>query len=338
MTDEFPTTKIPPYKCPKGILISASSHLVDRFVPDCEVITLPPKTVRGGSLKIKLKESISHSDHLRTIQRAAMFGKKAHELDGVLIDFRTHHPQNWAHFLNDHLPLLYKLIEESGLKKETLRVLLPKKTPRYIVEAAKLFSINTIQTDTPVKGSVLAFSLQPWTSNRPVRHLWARSREVDDILLTHGVFDASSYSLPRKLFISRRATRNLENETEIAELLSKRGYHKIYAEDFSASDQFKIFQHAEEIVSIHGAAIAPLLYRRPESLLSRLVELFPCGHMTDNFRVMCHQVGCRWIGVRGRIKPEHIAGAYDLDKPFLEYSLQSFSVDPKSLEIALDMK
>jgi hypothetical protein len=41
--------------------------------------------------------------------------------------------------------------------------------------------------------------------------------------------------------------------------------------------------------------------------------------------------------VRGKIKPEHVLPAYDLDTPFTKYSLQPFEVDLASLELALEM-
>ena len=59
--------------------------------------------------------------------------------------------------------------------------------------------------------------------------------------------------------------------------------------------------------------------------------------MTDVYRGMSQQVGCAWIGVRGRIKPEYIRPAYVLDTPFTRYSLDNFEVDPASLDLALDM-
>jgi hypothetical protein len=59
--------------------------------------------------------------------------------------------------------------------------------------------------------------------------------------------------------------------------------------------------------------------------------------MTDVYRAMAHQVGCSWIGVRGKIKPEHVEPAYRLGEPFLAFSLQSFEVDPASVEIALTL-
>ena len=40
--------EIKPDVCPPGILIAARSYLIDRFVPDREIIMLPEKPVEGG--------------------------------------------------------------------------------------------------------------------------------------------------------------------------------------------------------------------------------------------------------------------------------------------------
>ena len=63
----------------------------------------------------------------------------------------------------------------------------------------------------------------------------------------------------------------------------------------------------------------------------------PCGHMTDVYRVMAGQLGCGWIGVRGRIKPEYVRPAYELGAVFKEFSLDSFEVDLAALGLAFDL-
>ena len=115
------------------------------------------------------------------------------------------------------------------------------------------------------------------------------------------------------------------------------GYVTVYPEDLSVEDQFQLFNTAEQIVAVHGAGLGPLLYRHPNSPLRHLVEILPCGHMTDFFRLMAQQVGVPWTGVRGRLKPEYVAPAYQMQNFFKQYSLDNFEVDPESLERALAM-
>lgn len=328
-----------PCDCPAGHLITARSYLVDRFVPDCEIIELPAKKSGGGELSFTRRTTTCTSPD-KSRQRLARLRRvpRLQEVkDATLIDFRSHVPQNWAHFLNNHLPIFFVLAHHTGLNPSDALLILPANTPPHILGAAGVFGLDTLCTDAPVQGHAIDFTSDPWTGIRSIRADWVKLPYAQDCLDRADIRDGHQGNLPDKAFISRRGTRDLENETRVETFLTQRGYTKIYPEDLSVTDQFKLFEQAKSIVAIHGAALAPLLYRSDKSRLEKLIELFPCGHMTDVYRVMAHQVGCKWIGVRGKIKPEHIQPAYDLKEPFLKYSLQSFEIDLQSLELALDM-
>jgi capsular polysaccharide biosynthesis protein len=146
--------------------------------------------------------------------------------------------------------------------------------------------------------------------------------------------DAQNGALPSRIFLSRRDTRVLENEAEVADWLGARGFTKLYPEDFSAADQLRLFRQAEVIVAVHGAGLAPLLYASVSDRPRHLVELLPCGHMTDVYRVMAHQTGWSWAGVRGRLKPEYVKPAYAFHAEFKQFSLDSFEVDIRALDEA----
>src|SRR6056297_112869 len=327
------------YDCPEDRLITARSHLVDRFVPDCERIMLPAKQVDGGSVSFKKNTLVAQPPH-RPKRRFLSFRPARLEqqrTEKTFIDFRRNVPQNWAHFLNNHLPILFVIAQQGGFDPSEILVVLPGNTPGHIRCAAELFGVETLCTDAEVQGGAIDFDVSPWTGIRAIRSEWVRLLFVEVALEMAGIRDGAQGALPDKVFISRRKTRHLENEAAVESFLVQRGFTKVYPEEFSVTDQFKLFEQAQQIVSIHGAALAPLLYRSRASRLESLIELFPCGHMTDVYRVMCHQVGCKWIGVRGKIKSEHVGPAYDLTKPFLNYSLQSFEIDLKSLELAMEM-
>lgn len=327
------------FDCPTNILVTARSHLVDRFVPECEIIHLPPKKTVGGKITFAKKETRALPAQ-QPRRRFPLLSPQTtpEKIEGkTFIDFRLHTPQNWAHFLNNHLPVLFTLAEKTGLSPDAVVLVLPANSPKHILHAANLFQLQTLCTDAPVQGVAITFESTPWTGIRSVRADKARLPYPRRMLDAAGIRDGAQGDLPKRAFISRRNTRNLENEDVVEAFLARDGYTKIYPEDLSAADQFKLFEQAERIVAIHGAAIAPLLYISENSYLTSLIELFPCGHMTDVYRVMSHQVGCDWIGVRGKIKPEHVQLAYDLETPFLKYSLQSFEVDLKSLSIAMEL-
>ncbi len=228
-------------------------------------------------------------------------------------------------------------MDGTGLTPAEITLILPGKTPGYILKAAELFGFSALASDDTIEGEAIAFTSEPWIGIRAVREDLAKLPLVRQIMQERKIHGPAPADQPDRVFLSRRDTRNLENEAQTEAFLAARGYRKIYPEDLSALEQLRLFEHAESIVAIHGAGLAPLMYLSDTAKLKQLIEIFPCGHMTNVFRVMAHKVGCKWIGVRGKIKPEHIEPAYDLENPFLKYSLQSFEVDLASLELAFDM-
>jgi capsular polysaccharide biosynthesis protein len=327
---------IAPMQCRPARMITARSYLLDRFVPDCEVIALPLKTVQGGELSwargnVRFAAQRSGGKNLlKRLSRPVSVRADPHD---ILFDFRLRDPQNWAHFLTNHLPLFFHIAHVEGLAYDTCRLVLPEDIPDYIISAAALFGVRVLKTNAEVQGTGVDFDITPWTAGRE----WvAHSRAQQCLQAAEAA--AGPSDLPERVFISRRGGRCLENEAEVAGFLADRGYVRLYAEDLNPLDQFRLFRQAREIVAIHGAALAPLLYCSDAAHPTQLVELFPCGHVTDVFRVVAQLVGCDWIGVRGKIKPEHVAPAYALKEPFTKYSMQSFEIDLEALRQALDVK
>jgi hypothetical protein len=318
-------------------IVTARSFFIDRFVPDCEILALPAKEIPGGRLSARrAARSVP-----RSAGRRGLLSRRpaAQVIEGrPIFDARRRTPGNWAHFLNNHLPILFRLCAAYGLDPSDVVVVTPAETPRYIADAAAVFGLDILATDAPVEGCVLDYEPEPWTGIRAARANWVRTADVQ-ARLARGLAEAPppALPLPRKVFLSRADTRRLSNEAEIEALLEGHGFRKIYAERLSAADQFRLILQAEGLVAIHGAALAPLLYRTTGHGL-RLVELMPCGHMSDVYRVMAQQVGCDWIGVRGKVKPAYVEAAYRLDTRFDAFSLDDFDIDAVSLERALDMK
>ena len=330
--------EIASYKTGPARLVTASSYLIDRFTPDCEIVALPAKKVAGGRLRFARETFRSEAPVPRgRIKRCLPCLRTSRQgtrsIKGrVFFDFRLRDPENWSHFINNHLPLFFAMSEALGLDWADAVLVLPADMPGYLRAAADLFGIEVMATDDVVEGEGIRFSSEPWTAVRAIRADWARlpraAAAIDRV-----VREAAQHGppLPARAFISRRTTRGIRNSPEVEAWLSDRGFETVYPEDLSAADQMRLFRQADEIVAIHGAALAPLLYRPPEGRLKRLVEILPVGHMTDVYRVMAEQVGCGWIGVRGRIEPAHVAPAYRFDRAFRSFSLDDFEVDIASL-------
>lgn len=339
MDSDFAVETIAPYACSAGELITAKSYLVDRFVPACELVQLPPSEIAGGRLTLRIRNGVASPPRNErplygNLKRLLSANQPRLELPGHAIDFRTRQPGNWAHALNNHLPLLFHIMDRLGGELQgNPTVVLPERMPSFVKEAFDTFGFPFAETNRPVRASLIEFEMTPWIGMRAIRHNWA-AKAVETAPAFSSLSDRAG-EFPEKIFISRRNTRRLSNELEIEAFLSARGYRKIYPEQHSIEEQFGFLSFAQEVVAVHGAALAPLLYRPRASRPFQLVELLPVGHMTKVYRVMTQQVGGRWIGVRGKILPDHVRHAYDFRRPFTKFSLEEFEVDVESLEIAL---
>lgn len=331
-TDVVNIETIAPYVTGPATLVTARSYLIDRYVPECEIIALPPKEVAGGQLTFGRDALPLPPDPRGRLARLRGARPSRTVPDPDVIDLRRNYPQNWAHFLNNHLPLLFHIAEEMGMAPDRFLLLLPVQTPSYIRAAAAFFGLRTLETDDILQGQGVVYEVAPWTANRPVRAAWVRqSGFTQERLVT---LDVAMGDSPRRVFLSRRGTRNIENEPEVAAWLAARGFVTIYPEDLDVADQLRLFRKAEIMVATSGAGLAPLLYAQPGGKLRQIVEITPVGLMTDVYRVMADQVGCNWIGVRGQIKSSYIPRAYDLRSPMVEFSFDSFTVDLVALERA----
>jgi hypothetical protein len=148
---------------------------------------------------------------------------------------------------------------------------------------------------------------------------------------------AAEPDAPRRLFLSRKDTRKPQNEADIETLLHGHGFTKIYMEDLTPGQQLRYGAEAERIVAVHGAALAPILYRDRQGPPLQLIELFPVGHITNVYRAVLAAQGGEWCGVRGAIQPDSLTDLYRLEHPYLKHSLRDFRVDPVSVELALQM-
>jgi capsular polysaccharide biosynthesis protein len=72
---------------------------------------------------------------------------------------------------------------------------------------------------------------------------------------------APASDAPRRVYLTRRgaATRRLANEAELLPLLERHGFVAVQAESMSAAEQLALFQSAEAVIGVEGAALVNLL-------------------------------------------------------------------------------
>lgn len=335
-----PVLPVPEYHMHPGVMFGPRSFFVDRAFPEVEVIQLPRKTVPGGCLAWRKSDHAvmtgpapGRRKQLRNRLRARGTPDPL-PLQGALgLDCRSISPQNWSHFLNIHVPLAFAFQAECGLPREGLTLILPADIPSHVRSAAKLLGLQVQITDAPVEGPALGIIFSHPNIIRPQRREWVLGSGGLDDLATAAEGRAP---LPDRVFLARRDTRRMTNQAELEALLVPLGFVTVYAEDLAVIDQFRLFSEPETLVAVHGAGFGPLLYRQPQGRLQNLIEILPCGIISDVFRMMTQHVGCRWAGVRGLIKPQYVRPAYQIDGSFRQFQMEDFQVDPVSVTTALE--
>ncbi len=322
---------IDPFVTRSHWLIGARTLLVDRAVPAFERMFLPPARSPGGTVTVRddpRGRFPSTRTGLRALRHAFRPDRRPDALTGPIVDMRANSPQNFSHCLVIHLPQCE--IARSVLRS-SFTVVLPYNTPRYIRDVFKLADLPVVSTDHDVAGETVSVEFSELEALKGgvgaiVRQLAERMRT------SH----ASSTPLPKKAFVARRGSRAITNQREIEEVLAARGYATLYAEDLAVADQFRLFDEADEIVGVHGAGLAPILYRSVDRPPLRLVEILPASHMTNLHRFFVDAVGGRYVGVRGRISKNDAAAAYG-SAMYMHNSLDNFEVDPQSVVLALEI-
>lgn len=326
---------VEPYVCKAHWLVGARTNLIDKIVPALEFIYLPPTTVSGGHISLNLttgKQSTFDATRRPLNSLLHRYVRKDHGASpttGVIADFREYWPQNWAHALIYHIPLAAFITESL---EEEVTFILPFHMPKYVLRLFDYFAFKYQLTDRAVTGRLCRHSVSHSNCLRSAR------RSLISTLIEG--LDAkreklTSNNLPEKVFISRKDTRRLKNEAEIEKMLTKLGYEMVYPEEFSVAQQVELYNCASHIVAIHGAGIAPLLYRSPSRPPVQMVELNSAGQMTTAFRVLADQVGGDYVGTRGTIPPKYMENAYNFSRTFIQHEMDDFEADPASIEAAL---
>jgi hypothetical protein len=326
---------------PGAWIVGPRSYLVDRILADVEQIWLGEVATGGGAWTIERGTfrfvAPAPPDRLRRFAKRVK-PEPPVQADGPFLDLRDGNPGNWAHFLNNHMALVALIGRETDLDWRDLTMLLPARPSGWQEKLVGLLGLKCIFTDQTVEGAGVRVQIPDWNSIRGERGALLRDPAISPVAaaLADGRI-APQDGAPRKLFVARRGTRALVNQPEIEALLHPQGFATVYPEDLSVDQEIRYFIDAEEIVAIHGAGLAPLIYRTPGAPASTLLEILPVGHITNFYRAMIADLNGRWVGARGHIEADQVAEIYNLDQPYLKHSLRDFRIDPRSVEVALDL-
>ena len=323
------------------LMIDPRSYLADRVVPDLELSIIPSRDESKAYASLSAdgvpRATMSFLPRRQRV-RPSSYQKLVLPDDKFAVDLRVFGLGNWAHALNTGVPIALKvadLLQERGLAKPTL--ILNEKLSGKVTGFFRRLGFEVIETDKVVQAPLVTFEeqghvlhgLHGLAHNFLAPHLdWI----CTDVL-------QATQDFGDRIFLNRKSTRNLKNSTEIVGLLEQKGFRTIYAEDWNLDEQFQMILRAKEIVAIHGAAIAPLLYRRPQDGDLRFVEIFPPGHVVPFYLHMTYRLQCQYLGVRGALDRSMLPGLYEQAPHKTDFtqkhSLRPFYLDPESLELAL---
>ena len=81
------------------------------------------------------------------------------------------------------------------------------------------------------------------------------------------VYEDRNDNLPKDAKSNHKHLRKIINEEEVKNYLIKKGFSIIALSDFSFSDQINLFSNAKQIVGLHGAGFANLIFSKPGTLV-----------------------------------------------------------------------
>lgn len=323
-------------------IIGPRSYLSDRAIPLVDVIGVPARSYGGGFLKISGRQDPrSTKGYLRRRERAffALTGSRPDKgvSDRYYVDLRMFGLGNWSHFINLALPVAVLIRDHFTTLQLSNPVFILDKDPfPAIIELLKYLGFDIHCTNRSVTAPLVQidFSSSSDAGNIARVSLASISSDID------GLIEEVHVSVGGRIFLNRRPpNRVLKNNAEIREIILDAGFEELFMEDYSAAEQIALVMRASQIIAIHGASLAPLMFRTNANGPLQLIELAPPGHVVPYFRDMIANIPHTYRMVRGVPDPDMAAQAFvDVDTPSMNFtkrfSLSEFMLDPESLRFA----
>ena len=298
------------------------TRLASAWKPQIMEINLPEYQLQRPDIHISIRQESTQtitkdSDNIyRKIYRKFT---PPMQVDGeYILDSRYETDGNIAHIMTAVVPRLL------AAKKmcDRVTIVLKSNASNMGKNVYKLLGASIICTDKDINGKlVLADDYNPGAYEGCYTALFGEL-----------AFEGFNPQTPEKIFISRKGTRSLINESEIDLTLQAYGFKKYYFEDIPISEQWSVTKNAKVIVGMHGAALSHMVFNCNKV---KLIELFHPGYVVDMYRNMVNAVGGTWCGVSGQIT-EDVIGKLDFNQKARDFALTSTKIDLDSLRMALE--
>ncbi len=211
---------------------------------------------------------------------------KAHAMPGSATILNNPWCHNFYHWLLEVAPRVM-LLRQLGIEPDWYIV---ESQSGYQRRALELLGIRAAQIVQPH----YAFHARPEVLYRPGYpglDAWKAMAQTIKSAVGKESGTRKSSSTPARLYISRRkaAHRKLRDEASFENFLREWGFESRSFESMDYAEQVRLVSNAQVIVSVHGAALANLIYAQPGT---RVVEICPVNrYNVDCFPRISHKMG-----------------------------------------------
>lgn len=243
-------------------------------------------------------ESLALMDSHKRLALESVFGNEYHKVDpsynyltlppplkleGPWTSVISKAHEGYFHWLADCLPRL-ALINE--FPPDT-QILIPAKLERFHRESLELMGLFDRCRPTPERHILI----EDYYFASPTVHPGCDNPYAFEFLRkTFLPFGKDPGNLPRRFYVRRRnKTRGVLNEDELHAYFKSVGWAVLDMEEFSFTDQIRLFANADGVCSINGSALMNLVWSKPGC---RAVEL-----LADNFFNGCFEGITPYLGI-----------------------------------------
>jgi hypothetical protein len=143
--------------------------------------------------------------------------------------------------------------------------------------------------------------------------------KINDVLRGRVSFLGGS----KRLYIGRRGTRRVSNETDVLLALREYEFQLVYLEDYTIGEQIGLAAGAECIAGPHGAGMTAALFMRPGTTM---IEFFSPIYINPCMTAVCDALRIRYFMITSRM---NMGSAYphgtdiEVDIPILKLTLRT---------------
>jgi capsular polysaccharide biosynthesis protein len=209
-------------------------------------------------------------------------------LDRIFIPRNSTPVRNYCHWILDYLPLI---ILFSKISDKEFIVPLSEPIANFQMESIKHIKharlLRVTERELVLCNEVFSLS----TNNNYIHPINNGDRHLTTLLQRY--IHKKPLGKPINLYISRdKSHRRLLNEEDVLlRKLSKYEFIILYPEDCDWLSQIELFQRAENIVSLHGAALSNIAF---SPKCKNVIEIFPSGYGTNAFQILAESLSINY--------------------------------------------